>query len=274
MGLRRLASKANPRIREWAGLDDKTRRRETGLTLAEGARLAREGMTAPPGGLFAPVAFLVADAAAESAEAGSLFRLAGELGIERFSLSDDCGDKVSSLKNSDGFALVMSYAPRPAAVAPLFAGTDARWLVAVGVQDPGNAGALARTALAVGASGCLFLDGADPASPKFLRGSMGAAFRLPCLSMPLAEFVATWKDAGARLVAAEASGGEDFRRIDYRPPLAIAVGGEKGIAPEVLALADARAAIPLRGGVESLNLAVAAGVILFEAETHWQAPRS
>ncbi len=268
--VRRLASRANPRIKDWAALGDRSERDRLGLTVAEGARLAAEGLEAGAAGCFRPAALLVSDSGALRDEAGALFARAGELGVERFSLTDDCLDKVSGLKNSDGLALVMEFSRRDADPAALLAMPDARWLVAAGVQDPGNAGALVRTARAAGVSGCLFLDGADPASPKFLRGSMGAAFRLPCLWSSADAFASAWPKAGGKLVVAASDGsGENFRAIDYRPPLALLIGGERGIPERLAGLAGTRAHIPLRGGVESLNLAVAAGIILFEAEKVW-----
>ncbi len=267
-GARRLASRANSRVRDWSGLGDRAERERLGLTLAEGGRLVAEGLAAPADGRFKPAALLVSDSGAEKDGAGELFARAGGMGLERFSLSDDCFAKVSGLKNSDGLALVMAIAPERPDPAGLWSRPDSRWLAAAGVQDPGNAGALARTALAAGFSGCLFLEGADPLSPKFLRGSMGAAFRLPCLSLGLGEFAAAWRgrSGGASLVLADSRpGGGDYRRLDYRPPLVLLIGGERGVPPEAAGLAGQRAHIPLAGGVESLNLAVAAGIILFEA---------
>lgn len=269
-GARRLASRINPRIKDWSGLGDRAERDRLGLTLAEGARLVAEGLEAPADGGFRPMALLVSDAGAERDEADGLFARAGELGLERFSLTDDCYAKLSGLKNADGLALVMTCALSEAD-APLFppqADSGGMWLAAAGVQDPGNAGALARTALAAGFSGCLFLDGADPRSPKFLRGSMGAAFRLPCRSLTLDAFVAAWKrDAGDAVLAVASARPDavDYREFAYRPPLLLVVGGERGVPPALEALARTTLGIPMRGGVESLNLAVAAGIIMFEA---------
>lgn len=271
--VRRLASRSNPRVKEWAGLDDRGERERLGLTLAEGARLVGEGLAnahGEGGGRFRSVTFLVSDSGAARPEAGPLFARAGEMGLERIGLADDCFAKISGLKNADGLALVMSCEYGPVSLADMVA-PDARWLIAAGVQDPGNAGALARTALASGCSGCLFLDGADPRSPKFLRGSMGAAFGFPCIGMSTDEFLASWGDVGCRMVMAAArEGADDYREADYRPPVALLIGGERGVPEPLAALAEGTAHIPLSGGVESLNLAVAAGIILFEARRHWQ----
>lgn len=268
--IKRIASRVNPRIKDWAGLSDRKERERLGLTLAEGAKLVGEALEAPSGGILHPSVLLVSDSGAQKSGAHTLFLRAAELGMERISLADDCFAKISGLKNSDGIAALLSISPPGDGLESLWIRRDARWLVAAGVQDPGNAGALARTALAAGCSGCLFLDGADPYSPKFLRGSMGAVFKLPCLSDSVASFATSWEKTGARLVVADAGvGARDYRKIDYHPPLALLVGGERGMPEPLAVLANARAHIPLKGDVESLNLAVAAGVILFQAERHW-----
>ncbi|MDR1520519.1 MAG: RNA methyltransferase [Planctomycetota bacterium] len=267
-GARRLASRANPKIKDWAALSQRQARDSLGLTLAEGARLAEEALLAPAGGRFRPAALLLSDSGAGREAAGRLFALAGERGLERYSLTDDCFAKISGLRNAEGLALVLSLGPEEPDFSAAWRLPGARWLVAAGVQDPGNAGALARTALAAGFSGCLFLEGADPRAPKFLRGSMGAAFRLPCLSRAIADFLAAWDAAPAGIALIQATADPsagDYRELPYQPPFLLLLGGERGVPPELAGRAAQTAHIPLAGGVESLNLAVAAGIIIFEA---------
>lgn len=271
---KRIASKVNPRVKDWASLSGKKDRARLGWTLAEGTRLAAEGLavaSASTAAVFRPAALLLSDSGAEREGAEELFVKAGEMGVERYSLSDECFAKISTLKNTDeGVALVMAFAGEDVSfdLSALWRAGGARWLVAAGVQDPGNAGALARTALAAGCTGCLFVGGADPLSPKFLRGSMGAAFRFPCVAAGEEEFVAAWPGiaaGGVRLIVASTAGGADFRRADYGGKWGLVIGGEKGVPESLAALSGEEVHIPLRGGVESLNLAVAAGVVLFEA---------
>lgn len=272
--VKRIASRTNPRVKEWASLADKKGRRAANLTLADGFRLAREGLSPslnPAPRRLVPVTLLVSDSGAETPGALELFQRAKTEKIERVSLADDCFAKISGLKNADGIALVLrpdEDAPEPASAPP------ERWLVADGVQDPANAGALARTALAAGCTACVVLEGVDVLSPKFLRGAMGACYRLPCLNMTRDDFSKAVRDRRLRVVVADAGGGDgSFRRADYRSPVALVVGGETGVSGRILELADERVGIPLHGNVESLNLAVAAGVILFEAERQWESPR-
>jgi RNA methyltransferase, TrmH family len=140
-------------------------------------------------------------------------------------------------------------------------------LVAAGVQNPGNLGGLLRTAEAAGASGAYLADGcADPFSWKALRGSMGSAFRLPHVRrLPLDEALRRLAARGVTIAAAAASG-TACDTADLRGPLAFVLGPEgAGLPADVIARAGLRVAVPMRAPVESLNVGVAAGVLLFEA---------
>ncbi|MCD7897314.1 MAG: RNA methyltransferase [Planctomycetaceae bacterium] len=268
MSLRRIASRSNLRVKEWASLANRKFRRELGLTLADGARLCQEAFLRGTH-RYRPEVFLISDRGAENPSAGELLDLAAQLGVEAVGVSDEVFDKVSGLKNADGLALVLRPAETVDITFEAILRSRFRLLVAAEVQDPGNAGALARTALAAGFDGCIFLGGADPSGPKFLRGSMGAAFSLPCFDMTEENFTESWRQSGGRLgMATSAAPAEDYRRADFSPPFALLVGGERGVPDSLAALADARVRIPLSGRVESLNLAVAAGIILFEAVRH------
>ncbi len=133
-------------------------------------------------------------------------------------------------------------------------------LVAAGVADPGNLGTLIRTAAALGAAAVVAAAGAvEPTNPKVVRATSGALFRIPVLrGEPLA-----LKAMGFRIFVADARG-EAVSAWRSRPArLALVVGNEpRGVDAEVRALADGTIGIPLDGGVESLNVAVAAGILL------------
>jgi len=145
---------------------------------------------------------------------------------------------------------------------------DAVALVIDGVQDPGNVGTLIRTAHALGAAGTLLLRGsADPTSPKALRAAMGATFRHPVASLDDNAFIAWAKQHGVTLWASAADGVPLHRALDRGrgSPIAVIVGNEgAGIRPQLNAVAAQRVAIPLAQGAESLNVAVAAGILLYE----------
>ena len=141
-------------------------------------------------------------------------------------------------------------------------------LVLDGVRDPGNLGTILRTAAAAGVQGVLLPPGnADCWSPKVVRAGMGAHFRLPLRQLSWEEIRQTLKQPGAKLKVylADAGEGVAYYRADFRPPVAIIVGGEAaGAGDESATMADEKVHIPMPGGSESLNAAMAAGILLFE----------
>jgi TrmH family RNA methyltransferase len=177
-------------------------------------------------------------------------------------------DLVGSLSEAETSQGLLALAERPVfAEEQLHAGTPLL-LVADSVQNPGNLGGLLRTAEAAGASGA-YLTGAcaDAFSWKALRGSMGSAFRLPHLrGLSLDDVLRRLARRGVLVLATAASGERRYDEAELRGPLALVVGGEaSGLPAAVLARAAARLRIPLRGPVESLNVGVAAALVLYEA---------
>jgi TrmH family RNA methyltransferase len=143
-------------------------------------------------------------------------------------------------------------------------------LLACGVQDPGNAGALVRLAEAAGAAGFVAADGADPFGQKALRASAGSALRLPVARLEGAPALAAWlaqaRDAGFAIVGAASRGGTPYRQADWPRRLVLALGAESSGLPEQASRAlSLRVTIPIAPRVESLNVATAAGILLFEA---------
>jgi TrmH family RNA methyltransferase len=141
-------------------------------------------------------------------------------------------------------------------------------LAAASLQDPGNAGAIIRSAAAAGATGVVLDEqSADPWGWKALRASMGSAFHLPVMrSRSLAKLIADWRSAGVQIVATVPRGGTAMYDVDFTRPAALLMGGEgAGLPEDLLATADVRVSIPMKGAIESLNAAVAAAVVLYEA---------
>jgi len=142
-------------------------------------------------------------------------------------------------------------------------------LAAAGLQDPGNTGAIIRSAAAAGATGVVLDElSADPWGWKALRASMGSAFQLPVVrSRALASLIKEWKSAGTRIVATMPRGGVSMYDVDFTKPIAVLLGGEgAGLPEDLAAAADMRVSIPMHGAVESLNAAVAAAILLYEAQ--------
>lgn len=140
-------------------------------------------------------------------------------------------------------------------------------VVVDGLQDPGNLGTLVRSAEAFGASGVIALPGtATVWNPKTLRASSGSVFRLPVASARPEEALKSMREFGITILAAVAAEGEDASRIDLTGPTAIVIGNEgSGVSGALRRRADGAIRIPCLGPVESLNAAVAASVLLYEA---------
>lgn len=183
---------------------------------------------------------------------------------------------LASLSEAETSQGILALARRPAFDEQrIFAGTPLV-LVAVGIQDPGNLGALLRSAEAAGATGAYLTDGAaDPFSWKALRGSMGSAFRLPHRRrLTTVDALARLRAHGVEVIAAAAGAALPYYEADLRGPVALLLGPEgSGLPPAVVAGAARSVAIPMAAGVESLNVGVAAGVLLFEAARQ-RRPRS
>jgi RNA methyltransferase, TrmH family len=142
------------------------------------------------------------------------------------------------------------------------------------ITNPVNVGAILRTSEATGATGAIATENAtDPFAPKALRGAMGAAFRLPIWYRPSYTEVLDWcKQRGVKTVCADLNAPNNYTEVDWKGPRALILGPEtSGLSPAEIAAADEAVKIPMRKPVESLNVSVAAGVLLYEAARQRQA---
>ncbi len=141
-------------------------------------------------------------------------------------------------------------------------------LILDGMRDPGNLGTVLRTAVAAGVQAVLLAPGCvDAWSPKVLRAGMGAHFRLPIHNLGWQNIGQTLMQASSnmRVYLADSAGGSSYTEVDFHTPLALIVGGEAtGAGSEATSLADVKVRIPMPGGSESLNAAIAASILLFE----------
>lgn len=228
--------------------------------LVEGRKLVAEALAAGLEPLEA--AF---DLARADAHAGLVDELR-QRGVVAHACTDAVFARLSFVTTPQGIAAVFA---RPTFEDVDLLGNGAALVViAAGVKDPGNLGAVLRAAEAAGATGALALrGGADVFREKAVRGAAGSCFRLPVRSaVAVEDALAFVAQHGLRLYVADQTGNIDFVTADLRAPCAVVVGGEgEGIPPPLTAAASARLRVPMQGGVESLNVAVATGVILFEA---------
>jgi len=263
-----IASNLQATLRD---LQRRKARGRRGLALVEGVRLIEEALGA---GLKFRGA-LVAPDLERTARGGAL---RAELERHAVPLEEVPARVLEQLADTDtpqGIVAVVE--PRRWTADELPVGDRDVALVIDGVQDPGNVGTLIRTAHALGAAGTVVLRGsADVLSPKALRAAMGATFRHPVVALDDAAFIAWARKRGLTLWAAAADamplhravqepGGGRREAGGVVGPVGVIVGNEgAGIRPHLNAVSTRRVAIPLAQGAESLNVAVAAGILLYE----------
>lgn len=174
-------------------------------------------------------------------------------------VSEEVMAAMSDVETPPGVLAVVPMRPLPLPQRPFL------YLILDRVQNPGNLGAMLRTAGAAGADAVLLGPGCvDPYNPKVVRGSMGALLRLPVHALSWEEIEA--KTRGMGVWVADAEGERPYTAVDWTRPGALIIGNEAwGPGAAARRLADAAVAVPMRDAAESLNAAIAAGVILFEA---------
>lgn len=234
-------------------------RERRALTLAEGVRLLEEALAA---GVMVRGAAIAPGLEATPRGAALKQRLA-RAGVPLEAVDDDLLGQLADTEHPQGIVAVIS--PRVWTMVELPVDPRSVVLVLDGVQDPGNVGALARAALGLGASGLVALPGtAELQNPKALRGSMGALFRLPAVTASTEELIGWARGAGVQLWTAAADG-RPIGQARRDGPVALVLGNEgAGVRPELVVAAARSVSVPLTGGVESLNVAVAAGILLYE----------
>lgn len=257
----RITSRQHPVVREFRQV---ARRGETpGLVLLDGEHLLREALAAGIRVRTVLSAAAPADLVTEATAAGaSVYGCPGNV-----------LEAASPVRTPSGIVAIAEWTPSD--LETIFRAQPALVVGLVNVQDPGNVGSSIRSADALGATGVLALDAtADPSSWKVLRGSMGSAFRLPIARTSLQAGNAAARQAGARILATTAASGRPVDEADLRAPAVILFGHEGlGLPPHVVAEADEAISIPMRTGIDSLNVAVATALVLDAARRQRQGLR-
>lgn len=191
---------------------------------------------------------------------------AGAHGARVVTVPPSMFDALSPVQHSTG--ILATARLRAASLDDVLRERPALLLVLEGIQDPGNVGAIIRTAEGCGATGVIAGPAcADPFGWKAVRGSMGSLFRLPiAVVREWTDVLATLRHEQVRIAATVPRGGTGLMQSRLDGPTAVLLGGEgPGLSPELLDAADERLSIEMRPPVESLNVAVTAGLILYEA---------
>jgi TrmH family RNA methyltransferase len=249
-----ITSSHNPKIQLVHSLLGRAKdRREANAFVAEGVRLVEESLAA--GWPFRFVLY-----SSELSKRGQ--ELVGKLKVEGVDVEEvppTLLQSISETEASQGILAVLELTPIPYPLSPTFI------LIPDQIRDPGNLGALLRTAAAAGVQAVLIPpETTDAFAPKVVRAGMGAHFRLPIHSLPWDKIQRFSESAKLEVFLAEMAGRSCWE-TDFRVPLALIVGGEaEGASEQARKLADVMVSIPMPGRAESLNAAAAGAILMFE----------
>jgi TrmH family RNA methyltransferase len=263
---REVTAFSNSTVKLLRSLRDKKARRAEGLFLAEGLRILTEARDS--GRLPEIVAF--------SAE-GAKHSLAAEIIAATEAAGGDAvettPDILSKMSGKDNPQMLLGAYRQPAtSIARIDRSKAPLWIVAQALRDPGNIGTILRTGDAVGAGGLILIDDcADPYSVEAVRASMGAIFTQAVAAVRWPEFVSWLRSGEGQLAGTSLKATHDYLEADYRKPCFLLIGNEQqGHPSDYEAECDLLVKIPMAGGADSLNAAMAAAVMAFAIKASWR----
>ena len=258
-----VTSLTNPLVKSLRALHLKKRRDETGLFLAEGLQLVRyaieanwtvETLVCAAGSLDQSA---IADAAAQTKAAGGTVLKVPAAVLAKIARRDNPQTVLGVFRQRFG-SLAKVGEPR---------GGSGLWVALDRIRDPGNLGTIIRTADAAGAESVILIgESCDPFAAETVRATMGSIFHVPVARAGESDFIDHAKTTPARLVGTHLTAAIDYRKADYRPPCVLVMGNEqKGLSDALAGACGQLVRIPMAGRAESLNLAVATGLMIYEA---------
>ena len=256
-----ISSHSNPLVKQIRSLGQKKGREETGLFLVEGIHPVGEAVEA--GWEFEMLVY--APELLTSDFAHQLVDEQSRAGVRCVALVPDLFTSIAGKDNPQGILAVIRQRQRNLdnTSPEMF-----RWgAAAISPQDPGNVGTILRTLDAVGADGLILLDGGvELYHPSVVRASMGTLFWKPVVQASFGEFVQWSRKNRYQLVGSSAHAETDYRKFRRGSEATILLLGneQKGLSPEQIAACDIVVSMPMKGHVSSLNLAVAAGILLYQ----------
>ena len=254
-----ITSLANPAVKQLRALHMKKERADSGLFLAEGLKLVTDALDEGW-----PIRTLIHAARVKDqplvARAVERARTAGARVLET---NDEVLTKICRRDNPQ--MVVAAFEQRIGRLADL-ARPDGVWVALEGIKDPGNLGTIVRTVDSVGAKGVILLgDTTDPFALEAVRATMGSLFHVPLLAASLGEFTAWKSKTGVPVWGTHLKGAVDYRTVDWPETCVLMMGNEQsGLSDAHVAACDGIVKIPMAGRADSLNLAVATAVMLYE----------
>lgn len=259
-----ISSRENRIVKEYTGLRDQCRRRrEAKKFVVEGARLANDALLS---GANISAAFITGQAREKYGDCCTALE---ESGAPIFDVTPSVAGLLADTRSAQGIFCIVDMPENGLRFENI--NPQGAYLVLEDIQDPGNLGTMLRTAEAMGIDGVLLSAGCtDIYSPKVVRASMGAVFRLPfCADVDIIDSAELLKAKGIKVYAAVADGGGDMLAADLDGGVAAVIGNEgNGLTPECVNACSGRITVRMRGRAESLNAAAAATVIIWEMTKH------
>ena len=256
---RRVTSLANPTVKAARALHMRKALEESGRFLAEGLKIVTEAVELG----HAPRTLLYSAEAASHALLRRALAATEAAGGGALEVSREILGKISRRDNPQTVLCVFDQAY--AALDELDPTSGRCWVALQAVRDPGNLGTIIRTADGAACAGVILIgETCDPYSVEAVRATMGSVFAVKVASASTAEFLAWRKHWPGQVVGTLLTATTDFRASAYQAPTLILMGNEQaGLPPELASACDVTVKIPMRGRADSLNLAVAAGIMIY-----------
>jgi TrmH family RNA methyltransferase len=260
-----ISSAANPLVKRMRLLASRKTRREQGAFVVEGPQPVWRAVTAG----WDIEALIVDQGLRPGSPAATMVIEQEARGVRVARLTSDLFDRLSSRDGSAGLAAIVR--SRVTDLADLAVTPGAVFIALHQIGNPGNLGTIIRTADAVGSAGVILLgDTTDPFAPASVKASMGSIFAVQVAQAREPGAFLDWARASqVSVLAASGSASTDHWDASYRPPVTLLLGSEgEGLPDDLLAAADLRVRIPMTGTAESLNVAAAAAILLYEVRRH------
>ncbi len=261
-----ITSAGNAEVKRLRSLHERKYRRQTGLFLAEGTRICTEAVTL--GWRLHRLAFL--DGRGGDRMVRPLLEALARDGGRALPMTESLLSRISGKDNPQ--IVLGAFEQRWQAKDAIMPDAESCWIALDRVRDPGNLGTIMRTADATGARGVILIgDCTDPYSVEAVRASMGAVFNVELAQMSQNDFLALASGWPGQVVGTALPASRDYRTADYGGPLMLVMGNEQaGLTPELMKACTQLVRMPMMGRSDSLNLAVATGLTLYEVlrQTH------
>jgi TrmH family RNA methyltransferase len=263
---RQVTAFSNATVKRLRSLRDKKARRAEGLFLAEGLRIIAEARDS--GRLPEIIAF--STEGAKHQLAAEIIAATEAAGGEAIETTPDILSKTSGKDNPQ--MLLGAYRQPETSLQRIDRSKAPLWIVAQALRDPGNIGTILRTGDAAGAGGLILIDDcADPFSVEAVRASMGAVFTQKIATARWPEFISWLRASDSQLVGTSLKATQDYLEAEYAKPCFLLIGNEQqGLPAEYEAECDLLVKIPMAGRADSLNAAIAAGVMAFAIKASWR----